>query len=72
MTLDKLKTLCAIHRIPSSVKLLSDSGWECDETEMDGVYYNRDKNVIIFTQGGSYEDVRPYRNDAYGELEKLA
>jgi len=66
MTLDKLKVLCAKYRIPSSVKLLSDSGWECSETEMDGVYYSRDKNVIIFTQGGPL-----YENDNYGELERL-
>ena len=70
MTLDKLKTICAIHRIPSSVKLLSDSGWECDETEMDGVYYSREKNVIIFTQG-LHEENDPYRNEFYGRLERL-
>ena len=71
MTLGKLKVLCAKYKIPSSVKLLSDSGWECDETEMDGVYYSREKNVIIFTQGLYEENDNPYRNEIYGRLERL-
>ena len=29
---------------------MSDSGWECCATDMDGVYYNKLKNVVVFTQ----------------------
>ena len=50
MTFGKLKELIEKHNIPQNVKLLSDSGWECNETEMDGVYYNEKENHIIFTQ----------------------
>lgn len=28
----------------------SDSGWECDPTDMDRIYYNRNENLLIFTQ----------------------
>jgi len=50
MTYEKLSSLIVKHNIPSNVTLKSDSGWECDETDMDGVYYNKDINEIVFTQ----------------------
>lgn len=50
MTFQKLNNLIIQHNIPNDVKLLSDSGWECDETEMDGVYFNKKLNAITFTQ----------------------
>lgn len=54
MTLAKLKELCQQNNIPDDVELLSDSGWECGETDMDGVWYSKEANCIVFTQG---EDV---------------
>ena len=59
MTLKLLKEICERNNIPEDARLLSDSGWECDETEMDGVWYEPMCNVVIFTQGGRYES--PYR-----------
>ena len=50
MKLNKLLELINKHNIPDDVLLKSDSGWECDATDMDGVYYNRKLNVIVFTQ----------------------
>lgn len=61
MTFEKLKELIEKYKIPSSVTLLSDSGWECDETEMDGVFYNKKENHIIFTQ--DFYLGRKYRRD---------
>lgn len=55
MTLGELNKLCKSNNIPDNVKLMSDSGWECCETEMNGVYYSEELNMIIFTQD-SYED----------------
>lgn len=49
MTFEKLNNLIDKYNIPKDVHLLSDSGWECCETEMCGVYYNEKENVIIFT-----------------------
>ena len=65
MTFEKLKELIEKHNIPTDVKLLSDSGWECNETDMDGVYYNEKENHIIFTQEfdeyNNYYDNKDYK-----------
>lgn len=50
MTLERLIDLCKKYNISNNVILQSDSGWECSETDMDGVYYNKKENKIIFTQ----------------------
>ena len=54
MTFEILKKIIEKHNIPEDVELLSDSGWECSETDMDGVWYNEKRNEIIFTQHGFY------------------
>lgn len=51
MTFNELKKLLADNNIPDDVHFESDSGWEYGPTEMDGVFYNREKNTIVFTQG---------------------
>ena len=56
MKLNTLLKLIDKHNIPDDVLLRSDSGWECDATDMDGVYYNRKLNVIVFTQYISEND----------------
>ena len=67
----KFNELCEIieqNNIPKDVELLSDSGWECDATSMNGVYYNKEENVIVFTQCcGEYEDYdkRCHHNSKY-------
>ncbi|MBR3117688.1 MAG: hypothetical protein IKF29_00460 [Oceanobacillus sp.] len=50
MTFEELEDIIARNNIPKNVKLLSDSGWECCETDMDGVYYDETKNELIFRQ----------------------
>ena len=50
MTLEKLIYKFLNYNIPLSVRLMSDSGWECNETDMDGIYYNKKLNVIVFRQ----------------------
>ena len=56
MTFELLSKIMKENDIPKNVKLLSDSGWECSETEMNGIYYNRNKNEMIFTQYGDVND----------------
>lgn len=51
MTVKKLLSLFEGYNIPNDVILLSDSGWECGPTNMDGIFYNEEKNEITFTQG---------------------
>ena len=50
MTKGKLIKIFADYNIPDDAVLMSDSGWECNETEMDGVYYSPEENTVIFTQ----------------------
>lgn len=49
-TLKTLNDLCAKYNIPEDVQLWSDSGWECNRTEMGEAYYNEKLNIIVFTQ----------------------
>ena len=57
MTIGELKELIKEHNIPDDTLMLSDSGWECDETDMDGFYYNAEKKILVFTQHCSeFED----------------
>lgn len=51
MTFEQLQKIISDNNIPHDVKLLSDSGWECGFTNMDGVFYNKKENHIIFTTG---------------------
>lgn len=50
MTLGQLNKLMTEHNIPEDATLMSDSGWECSATDMDGIYYNPTDNVVVFTQ----------------------
>ena len=56
MKINELLSLLNKHKIPLDADIQSDSGWECDATDMDGVYYNRKLNVIVFTQYISEND----------------
>ena len=72
MTFTILKKVMEEHSIPDDAKLMSDSGWECSATNMDGIYYNRDKNVVVFRQCPSKYDDKYFENPEwellYGEL----
>ena len=50
MTFETLKKVIDNNHIPYDVELWSDSGWECDPTEMDGIWYSSKENAIVFTQ----------------------
>ena len=41
------------HNIPEDVKILSDSGWECGATDIEAVYYNKEKNFIVLVQSSN-------------------
>lgn len=63
MTVKELQKIIKDNNIPENCVLQSDSGWECDATEMDGVFYNEQKNVIVFTQGGGlFDDYQDKKN----------
>lgn len=62
MTFQLLNDLIKENNIPENVKLMSDSGWECGATNMNGVWYCKRFNTIVFTQNGSEYDY-DYVND---------
>lgn len=65
MTKNELIKILA--QIPDDAALMSNSGWECGETEMDGVWYNAELNEVHFTQGGEYERNTGYSVERYCE-----
>ena len=50
MTAGELTNIFKQNNIPNDAILKSASVWECGATNMDGVYYNKLKNVVVFTQ----------------------
>ncbi len=56
MTFELLSKIIEENNIPKNVHLLSDSGWECSETEMNGIFYNRKENKLMITQKGDWYD----------------
>lgn len=50
MTFEYLSEIIQQYNIPHNVRLMSDSGWECDATDMNGILYNEKENIIVFTQ----------------------
>lgn len=41
------------YNIPEDVKILSDSGWECGATDIEAIYYNKEKNFIVLVQSSN-------------------
>lgn len=42
--------------LPSDSEIRTDSGWECDDTEVDMVYYNSKTKVLMLTRRlGNYD-----------------
>lgn len=66
MTMELLERIIEENNIPKDVHFMSDSGWECDPTEMNGVFYNRQSNTIVFTQSGISE--REYEKSEEWEI----
>lgn len=62
MKLKELYEIIKKNSIPEDAILLSDSGWECSATDMDGIYYNKKENIIVFTQEFDEFDKEYYNN----------
>lgn len=62
MKLKELYEIIKKNSIPEDAILLSDSEWECGTTDMDGIYYNKKENIIVFTQEFDEFDKDYYNN----------
>ncbi len=67
MTFRLLQRILVKHDIPETVKLMSDMGRKCDAEEMNGVYYNREENILVFAQSGDEYD-RYFKDDKWDLL----
>lgn len=47
-----------LETLPSNVFIETDSGWECDATDVNVAYYSSQKNVLVLTRKpqGNYEN----------------
>ncbi len=63
MTFEMLSEIIERHNIPKNVRLMSDSGWEVDATDMCGVFYNEQENILVFTQ--HTDDSDHYSNEKW-------
>ena len=63
MTYKELKEILTRNNIPEDTTLMSDSGWECCATDMDGIYYNEKLNVVVFRQDIDSKFEREYTEE---------
>lgn len=55
MTLEKMKEIMDRNGVPGNARLMSDSGWELGATDMAGILWNPEENVIHFVQIATLE-----------------
>ena len=55
MTLEKMKEIMDRNGVPGNARLMSNSGWELGATDMDGIIWNPEENVIHFVQMAALE-----------------
>lgn len=54
LTFEELSNIIKKYNIPKNVHLMSDSGWEWNATEMNGILYNEKENLIVFKEDIEY------------------
>ena len=55
MTLEKMKEIMDRNGVPGNARLMSNSGWELGATDMNGILWNPEENVIHFVQTAALE-----------------
>lgn len=63
MTVQEFKRHLLDGGIPNDAKIMSNSGWECSETEIGGIWYCAESNEIHLTQGGPFERKHGYKSN---------
>lgn len=72
MTYKELKEIFTKNNIPENAQLMSDSGWECCATDMDGIYYNKESNTIVFRRNISKYESHYTKENGWIALSKLS
>lgn len=68
MTYGILKKIFEENHIPENAVLMSDSGWELCATNMDGIFYNKKENCVVFTQSTIFDDKEEYMMEPWKQL----
>ena len=55
MTHEKMTEIRDRNGVPGNARLMSNSGWELGATDMDGIIWNPEENVIHFVQMAALE-----------------
>lgn len=63
MTLYNVLRIVESNNLPTDIRILSDSGWECSATDCDGVYYCEEKGCIVLTQDNENEYIISFIDD---------
>lgn len=50
ITVSDLIGMAIINKVDLHTTIMTDSGWECDETEVDTIYYNPKTKVLMLTR----------------------
>ena len=50
-----------LNKLPKDCLVICNTGWEY-ESEINGVWYSKDRNECHLTQGGQYEKDRGYKD----------
>lgn len=56
-----------LNVLPPDCKVMSNSGWECCETNIGGIWYSESTNEVHLTQGGECEKEEGYNRHALRE-----
>lgn len=68
MTTKKLIEILSV--LPDDCVVMSNSGWECDPSDVEGIWYSEELNEVHLTQGGRYENREGYscRNKCFKKI----
>ena len=68
MTFEKLALLIERYNIPHDVEILSDSGWECNATNMDGIYYPKKKKQLYSLREQEEKNILSLNGSLFGQI----
>lgn len=68
MTFEKLALLIERYNIPHDVEILSDSGWECNATNMDGIYTPKKKKQLYSLREQEEKNILSLNGSLFGQI----
>ena len=66
----KAELIQHLSALPDDCIIMSNSGWEYGESDIGGIWYNRNTNECHLTQGGAFQNAHGYERIGYPGDEK--